>query len=101
MSTVGHYRPIKAAGSKILVMLDPVEAVSAGGILLPESAREKAVTGVVRGVGPLFDKAGDVHVGVRVLLENAYVGAVVAEGGGNTLIAVEYDDVLAVFSAAE
>jgi len=93
---LSDFKPLKAAGTKILVLLDPKESESAGGIIIPDTAQKKAATGVVRGVGAQFDKAGDVYVGAHVLLSGEYAGSLIAEVGGQELVAVEYEEVLAV-----
>lgn len=88
--------PIRAAGKKILVQLDAKETESKGGIIIPDAAQSKAVTGTVRSVGAQFDKAEEVHSGAKVLLKDAYAGSVVAVSDGTEVVAVEYDEILAV-----
>lgn len=91
-----EFRNLRPAGAKILVLLDAKEAQSPGGIIIPDGAQDKAVTGQVRGIGIMFDKEDTVAVGDKVLLSGAYAGSVIGEVGGQELVTVEYDELLAV-----
>jgi chaperonin GroES len=94
--TLNKMVPLHAAGEKLLVLLDAPETQSAGGIIIPDTAQKKTVKGVVRSVGPLFDKVEDVPVGATVLLAGEYAGSHIADSGGQALVAVEYEEILAV-----
>lgn len=87
----------QAAGGKILVLLDPQEALSAGGIIIPEVAQAKSVTGVVTSVGP--EVREDLTDGDRVILASAYAGSLVKDGAHSShLVAVTEDEILAIFA---
>ena len=87
------------------VVVKPIEAeeVSAGGILIPDSAKEKSTKGEIVAVGPgKLNDAGhrvamDVAVGDRILFSK-YGGTEVKLDGEDFLIMRE-DDILGVVQA--
>ncbi len=91
---------IQPLGDKILVKRLAAEEVTKGGIVLPDSAKEKPKEGKVVAVGPgkVCDdgKRGELQLkkGDRVLF-TSYAGTEVKFGGEEYLIMTE-DDVLAV-----
>lgn len=91
---------IKPLNDKVLI--ERLEAVdkTAGGILLPDSAKEKPTEGrvVAAGDGRFDDEGKRVPIGVKAgdrVLFSAYAGTQVKEGGKEYLI-LEVSEVLAV-----
>ena len=91
---------IRPLGDRVLVQRVEAEAKTAGGILLPESAKEKPKEGIVisLGEGRTLD-SGDkstfsVKIGDRVLF-TSYAGTDVKYEGDEYMIMRE-DDILAV-----
>jgi chaperonin GroES len=87
---------IRPLGERLLVQRVEAEEKSAGGILLPESAKEKPKEGVIiaLGEGKMLDNgeyaAWSVSVGDRVLF-TSYGGTEVKYGGEEYLIMEERD----------
>lgn len=83
----------------IVRRLDTTE-ITAGGIVIPDAAKEKPVEGTVLAVGPgRVTEAGatipmSVHVGDRVMFSK-YVGSDVETPFGTLLVLLE-DDILAI-----
>ena len=84
------------------LVLEPVEAeeVTAGGIVLPDSAREKPQRGKVRAVGPgkLLDSGEHGEMSVRIgdeVFYGKYAGTEV-EIDGRELVILRENDVLAI-----
>ena len=89
-----------APGGKILVVLDPQQTISPGGIILPDNAQERSVTGIVSSVGP--DVREDLIEGDQVILSSGYAGAVVKDGAhSSVLVAVDEAEILARFAGPE
>jgi chaperonin GroES len=71
---------LRPTQDRVIILVDQTETTTAGGLIIPETAKEKARTGVVVAVGPgRPDKNGvvhepDVEVGDRVAFPK-YVGA--------------------------
>lgn len=96
-------------GNRLLVRLDESEETFAGGLVIPDTVKEKPTTGIVEAHGQgsshsirlgevtsvarLSIEDQGVRVGDRVLLASAYVGAETGEDG---LILVDMSEVLAV-----
>lgn len=93
---------IRPLGDRVLVQRAEAESKTAGGILLPESAKDKPKEGNVVAVGPGRVKddgnvaAMNVSVGDRVLF-SSYAGTEVKYQGEEYLIMSE-NDILATFS---
>ena len=91
---------VKPLGDRVLVEIGEEKEVKKGGIIIPDSAKEKPSEGVVKALGT--GKTGDdgkkqafeVKVGDRVLVSK-YGGTEVKDGGRDYLILRE-SDVLAV-----
>ena len=87
---------IRPLGDRVLVQRVEAEEKTAGGILLPESAKEKPKEGIIiaLGEGKLLDNgdhaAWPVKVGDRVLF-TSYGGTEVKYGGQEYLIMEERD----------
>ena len=96
MASVG----IRPLGDKVLIKRLEAEAMTAGGIVLPDSAKEKPKRGTVLGVGDgrLLDsgKRQDLQLkkGDQVLF-TSYAGTDV-KVGGEEMIIMDESDVLAV-----
>lgn len=93
---------IKPIGNKVLVERDEAESQTEAGIYLPESAKDKPKSGVVRavGTGALNHETGervpvDLKKGDRVIF-SSYAGTEIDVEGDKLLIMSE-DEVLAVF----
>lgn len=75
---------IEPLGYYVLVEMDKVEEVTAGGVFLPQKAVEKEQygmnRGVVRGVGPDCDAVTADHVGKKALF-GRYAGLELDEDG--------------------
>jgi chaperonin GroES len=92
---------LKPLGNRILVQRLEAKTTK-GGILLPESAKEKPKQGTVLAVGPgKADEKGRIHpVGVKAgdqILFSSYAGTEYKSEGQEFLILSE-DDVLAVMN---
>lgn len=92
---------IKPLADRVVVKrLDEEEAKSPGGIIIPDTAKEKPQKGIVVAVGPgKLDEKGnripmEVKVGDKVIFAK-YAGSEVKIGGEEYLIMRE-DDILAV-----
>jgi chaperonin GroES len=84
------------------VLVEPVEAedMTAGGIILPDSAREKPQRGVIVAVGPgkLLDSGnrGEMSVGIGdEVFYGKYAGTEV-EFGTDTYVVIRENDILAM-----
>lgn len=93
---------VKPLRDKILVKPKPVEEVSAGGIIIPETAKDVPVEGTILAVGSgILTRDGDhipldVSVGDIILYKkNGTTITEIEQGGEKYLIMSEYD-VLAV-----
>ena len=91
---------IRPLGDKVLVKRTEAEAVTAGGIVLPESAKEKPKRGRIQAVGDgkLLDTGErgklQVKAGDEVLF-TSYAGTEIKVGGEELLI-MDESDVLAI-----
>lgn len=92
---------MKPLNDNVLVERIARDAVSKGGIIIPDTAKEKPSQGIVVAVGPgRRDKAGrhleiDVKSGEKVLF-GRYSGSEVKLNGAEYVI-LRADDILAVF----
>ena len=87
---------IKPLGEKILVKRLEAEGKTAGGILLPDSAKEKPQQGTVVATGPgkLLDDGGRAEPVVKkgdTILYAKYGGTEIEHGGKDLLILKESD----------
>ena len=91
---------VKPLGDRILVKVSEAEEKTAGGILLPDTAKEKPQVGEITAVGPgkTDDKGNrqtlEVKVGDKVLYSK-YAGTEVKLGGDEFVLLSE-KDILAV-----
>jgi chaperonin GroES len=90
------HKKIRPLGDRVLVQRLEAEQRTAGGILLPESAKEKPKEGkvIAIGDGKLNDKGDRVPLNVKVgdtILFSAYAGTEVKFGGEEYLIMREED----------
>ena len=91
---------IQPIGDKILVKRLEAEEVTAGGIVLPDSAKEKPKEGkvIALGDGKVLDKGERAEFQVKkgdIVLFTSYAGTEVTVDGEEYLIMTE-DDILAV-----
>ncbi|MBJ7900516.1 MAG: co-chaperone GroES [Cyanobacteria bacterium RI_101] len=92
---------VKPLGDRVFVKVNPSEEKTAGGILLPDTAKEKPQVGEVVAVGP--GKRNDdgtyspveVKVGDKVLYSK-YAGTDVKLGGDDYVLLTEKDILAAV-----
>ena len=92
---------IRPLGDRVLVQRVEAEAKTSGGILLPESAKEKPKEGIIVSIGAkarpsttATRASSDVSVGDRVLF-TSYAGTEVKFEGNEYLIMRE-DDILGI-----
>jgi chaperonin GroES len=91
---------LKPLGDRIVVKALAAEPISTGGIVLPESAKEKPQQAEVLAVGPgkLLDNgkrvAPDVRVGDKVVYSK--YGGTEIKVGGEEVIILRADDILGV-----
>jgi len=96
---------LKPLGDRLVVEPIEKEEVTPGGIILPETAKEKPQEGKVIAVGPgRRDEQGnripmDVKVGDRVLYAK-YAGTEVKLPGDRKLLVLKESDVLAIIEEA-
>ncbi|MBL8039777.1 MAG: co-chaperone GroES [Chthonomonas sp.] len=96
---------LKPLHDRIIIEPAAKEEVTAGGIILPDSAQEKPLKGTVLAVGPgkRLDSGKVVEVDVKVgetVLYGKYSGTEVSVSGKDYVI-LRADDVLAVVSGAK
>ena len=91
---------LKPLGDRIVVKTVESESTSIGGIVLPDSAKEKPQQAIVLAVGPgkLLDNgarvAVDVQVGDKVVFSK--YGGTEVKVGGEEVIILRGDDILGV-----
>lgn len=94
---------LKPLGDRIIVKALEAETASAGGIILPDTAKEKPQKGEVIAVGPgkVLDNgktsAVDVKVGDRVVYSK--YGGTEIKVGGEEVIILRSDDILGILNA--
>lgn len=92
---------LRPLSSHLIVKPAREEEVTAGGIILPETARKKLQEGIVLAAGPgLRDRKGihismDIREGDRVLFAK-YAGTKVKLGTGYKVLVLKEDDILAI-----
>jgi len=92
---------LKPLGDRVIVEPVEKEEMTAGGIILPETAKEKPQQGTIVAVGPgRRDEEGkripmDVKVGDRVLFAK-YAGTEVKLDGDEKIMVLKESDILAV-----
>lgn len=88
---------MKALNDRVIVRPDTPEELTAGGIIIPDTAKDSIVTiyGTVLVVGP---KCNQVKTGDRVIY-NKYYGLEIATKDG-VLLAIREEELLAVDDAA-
>ncbi|MGO4927825.1 co-chaperone GroES [Fundicoccus sp. Sow4_D5] len=87
---------LKPLGERVIIKVAEVEEKSAGGLVLPSSAKEKQQIGEVIAVGPSIEAEDGVAVGDQVIFKS-YTGTEVTDQGETYLI-IELDDLLAVLA---
>ncbi|NBC01576.1 MAG: co-chaperone GroES [Bacteroidetes bacterium] len=94
--------PLKPLGDRVLVRPDPADETTAGGLFIPDTAKEKPQQGTVVSVGPGTTENG-VHIVMSVkdgdaVLYGTYAGTEVTLDGEDFLIMREAD-ILGVVNA--
>ncbi len=88
---------IKPLADRVLIKPDPAEEKTAGGLFIPETAKEKPLQGTVVAAGPGTDEVKmEVKAGDKVLY-GKYAGTEVTHSGETYLI-MRLNDVMAVLS---
>lgn len=85
---------LKPLGERVVIKVAEVEEKSAGGLVLPSSAKEKQQIGEIIAVGNEIDSEDGVKIGDTVIFK-AYTGTEVTDAG-QTYLVIELDDLLAV-----
>jgi chaperonin GroES len=86
---------VHPTADRILIKQAPPETVSKGGIIIPQTAQEKALAGTVVEVGPEVP-AGQIIVGNDVMYDK--YAAVNIKVDGEDHVLVRYPDILTVIS---
>jgi len=95
------HKTLRPVGANVVVRRDPAEAVTAGGIVLPDEAQEKPRQGTVIAVGPgkLLPSGErqpiDVQVGDTVIFTK-YSGNEVRWGGEDLLVLAGHEVLVAI-----
>ena len=94
---------LKPLGDRLLVKRLEVEEVTVGGIIIPDSAKEKPMKGevVAVGAGKLDDSGSRIAIALKegdVVLFAKYAGTEISIDGADHLVMRE-DDILAVVEA--
>ena len=84
---------IEPLGARVLVKVLEQESMTASGIVLPETAKEKPQQGIVEAVGTEDDMMTDLQAGDKVLFAK-YSGTEIKQGDEKYLLLNE-DDILA------
>ena len=84
---------IEPLGARVLILPLEGETQTPGGILLPETAKEKPQQGIIEAVGSEDDMNTDLKIGDRVLFPK-YTGTEI-KFEGQTYLLMNEDDVLA------
>lgn len=88
---------IEPLGARVLVLPIEGESQTPGGVLLPETAKEKPQQGTIEAIGNSEEMTTDLKVGDRVLFPK-YTGTEV-KYNGNTYLLMDETDVLARINA--
>jgi chaperonin GroES len=84
---------IEPLGARVLILPLEGETQTPGGILLPETAKEKPQQGIIEAVGSADEMTTDLKIGDRVLFPK-YTGTEI-KFEGQTYLLMNEDDVLA------
>mgnify|MGYP000936055324 CR=1 FL=1 len=84
---------IEPLGARVLILPIEGESQTAGGVLLPETAKEKPQQGTVEAVGDSEEMTTDLKVGDRVLFPK-YTGTEL-KYEGKTYLLMDESDILA------
>lgn len=90
---MGDKVKIEPLGARVLVLPVEGESQTAGGVLLPETAKEKPQQGTIEAVGESEDRTTDLKVGDLVLFPK-YTGTEI-KYQGKTYLLMNEEDVLA------
>ena len=86
---------VKPLSDRVLVLPNPAEEKTAGGLIIPDTAKEKPLAGKVVAVGPGTSEIKmEVKVGDEVLY-GKYAGTEIHIGGKDYLI-MKQQDILAI-----
>ena len=86
---------IKPLSDRVLILPNPAEQVTAGGLIIPDTAKEKPLAGKISAVGPgTKDVTMEVKAGDEVLY-GKYSGTEVTHEG-TTYIIMKQAEILAV-----
>ncbi len=93
MATKAKKPKIEPLGARVLVLPYEGESKSAGGVLLPETAKEKPQRGTIEAIGNPEEMETDLKVGDSVLFPK-YTGTEL-KYEGKTYLLMNEDDILA------
>jgi chaperonin GroES len=88
---------IKPLADRVLVKADPAEEKTAGGLIIPDTAKEKPLAGTVVAAGPGTEEVKmEVKAGDKVLY-GKYAGTEITHDG-ETYLMMKQSDIFAVLS---
>ena len=92
---------VKPLGDRVFIKVSAAEEQTAGGIILPDAAKEKPQVGEVVGVGPGKPKEDGGHIPLEVkvgdkVLYSKYAGTDIKLGGDDYVLLSEKDILAAV-----
>ncbi len=88
---------IRPLADRVLIKPDPAEEKTAGGLIIPETAKEKPLAGTVVAAGPgTEDVKMEVKAGDKVLY-GKYAGTEITHDG-DTYLMMKQNDIFAVLS---
>ena len=87
---------LKPIGERVVIKVAEVEQQTAGGLVLPSSAKEKQQVGEILAIGSGVDSDEGINVGDQVIFK-PFVGTEVTDQGTDYLI-LDVEDVLAVLA---
>jgi chaperonin GroES len=84
-------------GDRVLVKLIDEEERTAGGIIIPDAAKEKTQTGVILAVGPGPKDANGKHIPLEVQVgDTIYFGKYAGTEAGKAHLIIREDEILGI-----
>jgi len=90
-----NYLTVKPLHDRVFVRPEPLEEITSGGIIIPDTAKEKPQRGIIVAVGPGKKDEPVTVKGGDTVLYGKYAGTEIQLGGEDLLIMRE-SDILAV-----
>lgn len=96
------FKSFKPLNDRVLVKLSDIEEISVGGIILPETAKEKTQTGIVLNIGPgkLGDNQKRVPMSVKVG-DKVYFGKYIGTEIGDSYLIIHEEDILGIIELSD